>query len=58
MKSFKRRQKYKEQETDLLRCHRRDKLERNQQKTVRRKGGNMWGMETNVLGRKPREGRR
>lgn len=58
MKSFKRRQKYKEQETDLLRCQGRDKLERNQEKTVRRKGGNMWGMETDVLGRKPSERRR
>lgn len=58
MKNFKRRQKYKEQETDLLRCQGRDKLEKNQQKTVRRKGRNMWGMETNVPGRKPSEGRR
>lgn len=58
MKSFKRRQKYKEQETDLLRCQGRDKLERNQEKTVRRKGGNMWGMKTDVLGRKPSERRR
>jgi len=58
LKNFKRRQKRKEQETDLQRCQGRAKLEGNQDKTVRRKGGNMWGRETNVLGRKPSEGRR
>lgn len=45
LKDFKRKQKFKEQETDLQRCQGRDKLERNQDKTVRRKGGNKWGRQ-------------
>lgn len=36
----------------------RDKLKRNQDKMVRRKGRNTWGRETNVPGRKPSERRR
>ena len=51
LKNFKRRQKCKEQETDLQRCQGRDKLERNQDKTVGRKeyvgkGDKCTGQET------------
>lgn len=38
LKNFK-RQKCMEQETDLQRCQGRDKLERNKEKTVKKKGG-------------------
>lgn len=58
LENFKRRQKCKEQETDLKRWQGKHKLERNQDETVRRKGGNKWGRETNVLNRKPSEGKK
>lgn len=57
MKSFKRRQ-IQGAGDRFTKALGRDKLERNQHETVRRKGGNMWGRQTNALGRKPSEGRR